>query len=183
MGHNSRTDAFFGQDEQTKEYPMRQLVRIALIEIVVGTVLSACAPIQTPTATPIPQDAISSIDAYLDNLAREGAFSRRSYRWDRSFYTEELGPQELLDTIFTPFISILCLPCAPPYDQASYGYGWFVGERLGHRVVGHGGTYNGFRALIERYPDDEILIVILSNLESSDITVTTFPAETIFGEG
>jgi hypothetical protein len=58
-----------------------------------------------------------------------------------------------------------------------------VGERLGHRVTGHGGTYNGFRALIERYPDDEISIIILSNLESSDITVTTFPAETIFGEG
>ncbi len=75
------------------------------------------------------------------------------------------------------------LPYVSPYDQAGYGYGWFVGERLGHRVAGHGGTYNGFRALIERYPHDEISIIILSNLESSDITVTTFPAETICGAG
>jgi CubicO group peptidase (beta-lactamase class C family) len=105
------------------------------------------------------------------------------YRWDRSFYTEELIPQQLLDTIFAPFISTPYLPYAPPYDQVSYGYGWFVGERLGHHVAGHGGTYGGFRALIERYPDDEISIVILSNLESSDITVTTFPAEAIFSKG
>jgi CubicO group peptidase (beta-lactamase class C family) len=103
------------------------------------------------------------------------------YRWDRSFYTEALLPQALLDTIFTPFISTPYVPYAPPYDQVGYGYGWFVGKRLGHRVAGHGGTYNGFRALIERYPDHQISIIILSNLERSDITVTTFPAEAIFG--
>jgi CubicO group peptidase (beta-lactamase class C family) len=105
------------------------------------------------------------------------------HRWDQSLYTEELIPEELLDTMFTPFILTPHLPYAPPYDQASYGYGWFVGEHLGRRVAGHGGTYNGFRALIERYPDDEISIIILSNLGSSDVSVTTFPAETIFGGG
>jgi CubicO group peptidase (beta-lactamase class C family) len=105
------------------------------------------------------------------------------HRWDRSFYTEELIPRELLDMIFTPFTSIPDSPHVPPYDQVGYGYGWFVGQRLGHRVAGHGGTYSGFRALIERYPDDEISIIVLSNLESSDISVTTFPAEAIFGEG
>jgi CubicO group peptidase (beta-lactamase class C family) len=104
------------------------------------------------------------------------------YRWDRSFYTGALVPQELLDAIFTPFIPTPYCPHAPPYDQVSYGYGWFVGKRLGHRVAGHGGTYNGFRALIERYSDDQISIIVLSNLESSDVTVTTFPSETIFSE-
>jgi CubicO group peptidase (beta-lactamase class C family) len=102
-------------------------------------------------------------------------------RWERSFDTETLIPRGLIDAIFTPFISVPPLSYAPPYDRSSYGYGWFVGERLGHRVAGHGGTYNGFRALVERYPDDGILIVILSNLESSDISVTIFPAEMIFG--
>jgi CubicO group peptidase (beta-lactamase class C family) len=103
------------------------------------------------------------------------------HRWDRSLYTEVLIPEELLEQIFTPFISTPALPYVPPYDQVGYGYGWFVGERLGHRVFGHGGTYNGFRALIERYPDDKVSIIILSNLASSDITVTTFPSEAIFG--
>jgi CubicO group peptidase (beta-lactamase class C family) len=54
---------------------MRRLIRIALIEIVIGAILLACAPVESPTATPIPQDVISSIDADLDDLAKEGAFS------------------------------------------------------------------------------------------------------------
>jgi CubicO group peptidase (beta-lactamase class C family) len=103
------------------------------------------------------------------------------HRWDQSFYTEELLPTEMLEAALTPHVSIPSLPFAPPYDETSYGYGWFVGERLGHRVVGHGGSYSGYRAMIERYPDDEISIIILSNLESSDVTVTTFPAEAILG--
>jgi CubicO group peptidase (beta-lactamase class C family) len=102
------------------------------------------------------------------------------YRWNRSFYTEELISQELIDKIFAPSVSTPYFPYAPPYDEVSYGYGWFIGERLGHRAAGHGGTYNGFRALIEHYPDDEIAIIILSNLESSDITVTTYPSKLIF---
>lgn len=53
---------------------------------------------------------------------------------------------------------------------------WFVGNHLGHSVAGHGGSYNGFRALIEHYPDDEIGIIILSNLENFDISVTTYSA-------
>lgn len=103
------------------------------------------------------------------------------HRWDQSFYTEELLPRGVIETVFTPHVSIASFAFAPPYEDTSYGYGWFVGERLGHGVAGHGGTYNGFRALIERYPDDEISIIILSNLESSDITVTTFPSEVILG--
>jgi CubicO group peptidase (beta-lactamase class C family) len=104
------------------------------------------------------------------------------YRWDRSFYTKEMVPQKLLDQIFTPFVPVPHFPFAPSYADLSYGYGWFVGNYLGHRVAGHGGTYNGYRALIERYPDDEISIIILSNLENSDISATTYPAKMIFKE-
>jgi CubicO group peptidase (beta-lactamase class C family) len=101
------------------------------------------------------------------------------YRWDQSFYTEELLPGAMLRRVFTPHVSISSCSFAPAYERLSYGYGWFVGERLGHRVAGHGGSCKGFRAFVERYPGDEISIIILSNLESSDITVTTFPAEAI----
>jgi CubicO group peptidase (beta-lactamase class C family) len=59
----------------SREYLMRYLIRIILIEIVVSAILFACVPVQTPTATPISQDVISSIDAYLSNLAEEGSFS------------------------------------------------------------------------------------------------------------
>jgi CubicO group peptidase (beta-lactamase class C family) len=104
------------------------------------------------------------------------------YRWDRSFYTDEILPRALVDSIFNPYAATPDFPVAPPYDGVSYGYGWFVGDRLGHRAAGHGGTYSGYRALIERYPDDQIVIIILSNLASSDIGVTTFPSEALFAK-
>jgi hypothetical protein len=114
---------------------------------------------------------------------RERAWVEDLIRWDQALYSGQLVPRESLEAIFAPYVRITDLPYAPSYDAVSYGYGWFVGGRLGHRVAGHGGTYNGFRALIERYPDDEISIIILSNLESSDISVTIFPADMIFGAG
>lgn len=103
-------------------------------------------------------------------------------RWDRSFYNEELLSRELTDMLFSQYVAAPSLPHVPTYDSVSYGYGWFVGERLGHTVAGHGGTYNGFRALIERYPEEEVSIIVLSNLESSDIAATTFPSQVIFGD-
>ncbi len=104
------------------------------------------------------------------------------HRWDQALYTDELLPHESMTSIFTSHISTPPLPFSPPYDNLGYGYGWFIGEFLEHRVASHGGTYRGYRALIERFLDDSITIIILSNLEDSDISITTFPAETIFGE-
>jgi CubicO group peptidase (beta-lactamase class C family) len=104
------------------------------------------------------------------------------YRWDQALYTDELSPHESMAAIFKAHIPSPHLPYSPPYDQLGYGYGWFIGEFKGHRVASHGGTYSGYRAQIERYLDDQVTIIILSNLEYSDPSVTTFPAETLFGE-
>jgi CubicO group peptidase (beta-lactamase class C family) len=104
------------------------------------------------------------------------------YLWERSFFNEKILPRKITDKLFSKYIDVPSLAFVPPYKRVGYGYGWFVGERYGRTVVGHGGTYNGFRALIERYVNDEISIIILSNLESSNLKVTTFPAETIYDD-
>lgn len=104
------------------------------------------------------------------------------FRWDQSLYTDRLIPHETKAAIFTSYLPSPHLPYSPPFDRLGYGYGWFIGEYLGHRVAAHGGTYSGYRAQIERYLDDHVAIIILSNLESSDASVTTFPAESIFSK-
>jgi D-alanyl-D-alanine carboxypeptidase len=50
-----------------------------------------------------------------------------------------------------------------------YGFGWFVGEGHGHRLQRHGGGINGFRSTIDRYPDDGLTIIVLSNLETAPV--------------
>jgi hypothetical protein len=65
----------------------------------------------------------------------------------------------------------------------SYGYGWFVGQKLDRRVTGHEGKINGFKAHIERYPNHGVTLIVLSNQELSDTyTISTTMAQWLFGE-
>jgi hypothetical protein len=57
----------------------------------------------------------------------------------------------------------------PPFDlEADYGYGWMIGTEFGHRFVGHGGWVDGFVSQFTRYPDDDAVMIVLWNFESSN---------------
>lgn len=47
--------------------------------------------------------------------------------------------------------------------EASYGLGWVMRRRDGRRVIKHDGGNNGFVADLEIWPDDGLVIVVLSN--------------------
>jgi D-alanyl-D-alanine carboxypeptidase len=49
---------------------------------------------------------------------------------------------------------------------AHYGYGIVISEKFGQPLYYHGGGGNGFATAIQRYPKENICIVVLSNLES-----------------
>lgn len=48
-------------------------------------------------------------------------------------------------------------------STSPYGYGWFVGEQNGRRTILHGGAWQGFKALITRYVDDDLTVIVLAN--------------------
>lgn len=48
-----------------------------------------------------------------------------------------------------------------------YGFGWFIDSQNGHRNIGHGGSTSGFSASIQRYPDDKLAIIILTNTDEA----------------
>ena len=50
----------------------------------------------------------------------------------------------------------------PPHAVA-YGFGWFLDPYKGHPREYHDGESIGFRSTIERYPKDNLTIIILSN--------------------
>jgi CubicO group peptidase (beta-lactamase class C family) len=47
--------------------------------------------------------------------------------------------------------------------DASYGYGWFIGEKRGHRAIWHTGETIGFRNAVLRLPDEKLTVIILTN--------------------
>ena len=53
---------------------------------------------------------------------------------------------------------------ATPY-KADYGYGLFIHSEDGRDVVEHGGNINGFNSEMAHYPDDDVDIIVLDNIE------------------
>ena len=48
-----------------------------------------------------------------------------------------------------------------------YGFGWQITQQRGYRRIGHGGAWQGFRTAIERYPEFDLSVIVLANLEQS----------------
>jgi CubicO group peptidase (beta-lactamase class C family) len=49
-----------------------------------------------------------------------------------------------------------------------YGFGWFLDPYRGHRRYAHYGETVGFRNAIDRFPDDRLTVVVLSNRAELD---------------
>jgi CubicO group peptidase (beta-lactamase class C family) len=55
-----------------------------------------------------------------------------------------------------------------PDTLRNYGYGWDTGTQLGRTVVGKAGAQNGARSYIRIFPDDDLVIAVLSNQRGHD---------------
>ena len=94
------------------------------------------------------------------------------YHWQEALFTTQLVSQPTLDLIVSPQVA------APNYG-ADYGYGWIVSETQGRRMVWHEGSLPGFHNYFARYLDDKLDIVILSNLDTSDVMAIAHGIEEI----
>ena len=50
-------------------------------------------------------------------------------------------------------------------NPTKYGFGWFIEIVNGHHVNGHGGATSGFSASIQRFPDDHLAVILLTNTD------------------
>ena len=49
-----------------------------------------------------------------------------------------------------------------------YGFAWWLDPVQGHRRNGHTGETSGFNASLERFPDDQLAIIVLCNSGESE---------------
>jgi CubicO group peptidase (beta-lactamase class C family) len=80
-------------------------------------------------------------------------------KWDASLYTEKLLKKESLGQMWTPVR-------LNDGKTAEYGFGWDVTNVNGHRLIEHGGAWQGFTTQISRYVDDKFTVIVLTNLDS-----------------
>ena len=80
-------------------------------------------------------------------------------KWDAALYTENLLKRSSLDEMWT----VAKLKNGQP-NKGHYGFGWFIDERKGHRCIHHDGSWQGFETAIDRYVDDRLTVIALTNL-------------------
>jgi CubicO group peptidase (beta-lactamase class C family) len=83
-------------------------------------------------------------------------------RWDAALYTDKLLKRASLEQMWTPMR-------LNDGKSHGYGFGWFVTKAGGHRVIEHGGAWQGFVSHIVRYPDDGMTVVVFANLAGSNV--------------
>lgn len=84
-------------------------------------------------------------------------------KWDAALYTEKLLKKSSLEQMWT----VANLKNGQP-NKGNYGFGWFIDDRHGHRCIHHDGAWQGFQTAIDRYVDDQLTVVALSNLSGSE---------------
>lgn len=77
-------------------------------------------------------------------------------KWDRALREHTLLSEEEMQPALTPV-----RPRAAPYP--SYGFGWFLDPYRGHKRMFHDGETIGFRTTIQRFPDDNLTVIVLAN--------------------
>jgi len=84
-------------------------------------------------------------------------------KWDAALYGEKLLKKKSLEQMWTP-VKLNSGKTSP------YGFGWAFGEVNKHRVIEHGGAWQGFTSNITRYVDDKFTVIVLDNLSGGNAT-------------
>ena len=97
--------------------------------------------------------------------------ARDLYRWDRALRQPGLFTAESLAKMFKQ-------------RKGDFGLGWEVTTEKGRRVIEHNGDINGFGSFIARYPDQDAVIIILTNTEGTKVRgMKDAIAERLLGSG
>lgn len=103
----------------------------------------------------------------LDMVGDGGVFTTVEdlLKWDRNFYDNKLGQskRELIELAETP-------GTLKSGDAMTYAFGLTVGEYQGTREITHGGSFVGYRAGLNRYPDHRASVAVLCNYANTNPT-------------
>jgi CubicO group peptidase (beta-lactamase class C family) len=130
--------------------------------------------------------------AFISMSIPGGAGSIRSTaadlaKWDAALFGGKVLKPLSLAAMMTPgrlndgatsgaAISKMMAAARPPGSaqpsKQEYGYALFMSEEDGHRKIGHGGGIYGFSSELSEFPDDRVIVAVLSNTIGKDVGVS-----------
>jgi CubicO group peptidase (beta-lactamase class C family) len=117
---------------------------------------------QSPTSATLGDGGVYSS---LDDLAK----------WDSALRSHTLLSEAEMRPAITPVKLGDGSVQEPDGKPAAYGFGWFLNPYKGHSRMWHYGETEGFRTAIQRFVDEKLTIIVLSNradLEASDLALS-----------
>jgi CubicO group peptidase (beta-lactamase class C family) len=88
-------------------------------------------------------------------------------RWDRSLGAYLVAPPATVKEAFTPQAKCPSNGCLD-LPSSGYAFGWLVDRLHGHRYLYHPGIFWGYQTSNVYLPDDDIAVVVLSNVEETE---------------
>ena len=97
------------------------------------------------------------------------------YHWNQAL-TEpgKLLSAQSLEEMFAIY------PETTAYGGQNYGYGVVIAHRFGRLLYYHGGGWYGFSSVTQRYPKEDLCIIVLSNLDKATNVADRIAAD-LFG--
>jgi CubicO group peptidase (beta-lactamase class C family) len=91
-------------------------------------------------------------------------------KWDRALEKHALLSAKEMEPAWAPAMAANGGPLQQPDGRLAplYGFGWFLNPHHGHRRYSHYGETAGFRNAIQRFPDDHLTVIVLSNRAEVD---------------
>jgi CubicO group peptidase (beta-lactamase class C family) len=89
-------------------------------------------------------------------------------KWDRALREHTLLSEAEMQPALTPVEPTKGPATVRSGKTISYGFGWFLDPYQGHRRMYHDGETIGFLTTIQRFPDDDLTVIVLANRTDVD---------------
>jgi D-alanyl-D-alanine carboxypeptidase len=83
-------------------------------------------------------------------------------KWDAALSSSEILSDSIRKLMWTPVTLNNGL-------SHPYGFGWHTSALAGHKAMHHGGGLPGFVSYFARFPDDNLTVIILTNIDDVDM--------------
>ena len=104
-------------------------------------------------------------------------------RWDGALRQHTL----LSEAEMRPAVTPVAVPAGGPQEAdgkaAAYGFGWFLNPYRDHARIWHYGETVGFRTALERFVDDNLTVIVLSNRADLDSGALALKLADLYLEG
>jgi CubicO group peptidase (beta-lactamase class C family) len=104
-------------------------------------------------------------------------------QWDEALRRNSLLSEADMRPALSPVRVPSKGPTGPDGAPADYGFGWFLNGWKGHPRMWHYGETIGFRTAVQRFTDDGLTVVILSNRSDLDAAALSLQVAAIYLEG